>query len=148
MYMEVIYANDWNPQLKKEDMLTEMKGLTFSKVENKGDELVFTTDEGIRYVFYHSQDCCEEVYIEDITGDLKDLVGSPLLIAEETSSDVNPVGVPVPEYQEDFLWTFYKFATIKGYVDDKRRAKVVKEQQRSELARKAARRAALEELLA
>ena len=52
---------------------------------------------------YHSQDCCESVYIEDIEGDLQDLVGSPMLQAEEVSNT-----------NEE--WTFYKLATIKGYV--------------------------------
>jgi hypothetical protein len=54
----------------------------------------------------------------DIVGDLQDLIGTPLLMAEEVTneSDVNPEGVEVPEYQESFTWTFYKLATIKGYV--------------------------------
>ena len=56
------------------------------------------------------QDCCESVWIGDIEGDLLDLIGSPLLQAEET---VNP------RQHNDYgtsTWTFYKFATIKGYV--------------------------------
>jgi hypothetical protein len=58
------------------------------------------------------------VEIESIVGDLADLVGEPLLMAEEvTHVDENPPGVTVPEYQESFTWTFYKFATRKGYVD-------------------------------
>ena len=47
-----------------------------------------------------------------------DLVGTPILMAEEVTNEpnVNPEGVPIPEYQDCFTWTFYKFATIKGYV--------------------------------
>jgi len=52
---------------------------------------------------------CETVNIEDIAGHLDDLVGSPLLMAEETS-DTNE------EYDGALKWTFYKFATVKGYV--------------------------------
>jgi len=53
----------------------------------------------------------------DVIGNLEDLIGSPILMAEEvTSENENPVGVDVPEYQDSFTWTFYKFATIKGYV--------------------------------
>lgn len=46
------------------------------------------------------------------------LIGSPITQAEETTNDkINPVGVPVSEFQEySFTWTFYKIATIKGYV--------------------------------
>lgn len=54
----------------------------------------------------------------DIAGDLNDLIGTPLLLAEEITNEqnVNPEGVKIPEYQESFTWTFYKLATIKGSV--------------------------------
>jgi hypothetical protein len=54
----------------------------------------------------------------DIVGDIKDLIGHPLLIAEEVTNeqDVNPEGVKVPGWQDSFTWTFYKLATVKGYV--------------------------------
>lgn len=99
--------------------IKSMVGLTFASVERRGDdELIFASDDGRIFRFYHSQDCCENVYIESIVGDLSDLVGSPLLNAEEVTFDnVNPGGITVPEYQDSFTWTFYKFATIKGYVD-------------------------------
>jgi hypothetical protein len=93
--------------------IKEMEGKTFTRVyELDNDTLVFE-NEDYRYTFYHSQDCCEYVYIESIVGDLDDLVGSPLLLSEEVSSDEGPLN----EYEESYTWTFYKFATIKGYVD-------------------------------
>lgn len=54
----------------------------------------------------------------DIAGDLNDLIGTPLLLADEITNEqnVNPEGVKIPEYQESFTWTFYKLATIKGSV--------------------------------
>ena len=53
----------------------------------------------------------------DIDGDFDDLIGSPLLMAEEISHDnENPEEVNVPEDQESFTWTFYKLATIRGAV--------------------------------
>jgi hypothetical protein len=54
----------------------------------------------------------------DIAGDLNDLIGNPLLMAEEITNeqDVNPEGVKIPEYQDSFTWTFYKLATRKGSV--------------------------------
>jgi len=61
------------------------------------------------------QDCCESVTIEDINGDLIDLIGSPILIAEETTSEENPDGVKIG-FQDSFTWTFYRLATIKGTV--------------------------------
>jgi hypothetical protein len=92
-------------------------GKTLTAIEqNKDEELVFTLDTGERYKLHHYQDCCENVRIEDIEGRLEDLVGSPLTQAEESTSSTNPEGVEVPEYQDSFTWTFYKFATVKGYV--------------------------------
>lgn len=82
-------------------------------VENRNrDELVFHLSDGTAYVFYHNQDCCENVYIEDVSGDLNDLVGYTILLAESIDSE----GHPPPDGGESFTWTFYKFATVKGYV--------------------------------
>jgi len=44
-------------------------------------------------------------------------VGSPLTLAEESTSNTNPGDYTPSRYQESFTWTFYRFATIKGYVD-------------------------------
>ena len=95
--------------------LKSMLGRVFTSVEGSVDsgEMVFVTQDGARFTFAHCQDCCESVDINDIVGDLQDLVGEPLLIAEEVS---NADG-PEPEYHESYTWTFYKFATRKGYVD-------------------------------
>lgn len=94
--------------------IAEMVGKTFTRVTGGvGDgELVFENDQE-RYVFYHEQDCCESVSIEDIVGELSDLVGEPLLMAEEVSGYTGPE----PEYADSYTWTFYKFATRLGYVD-------------------------------
>ena len=77
---------------------------------DEGDELIFYTKEDVKYRMFHWQDCCENVYIESIVGDLEDLIGSPILLAEE----VEQAG------EEDTwgtsTWTFYKLSTIKGSV--------------------------------
>lgn len=108
--------------LKFEDLV----GQTLTNVEGKegGDEIVFTLPSGKKVYLNHSQECCESVYILDINGDLSDLVGSPILQAEESTSQE-----PQPDYPEDktnfdspvyygdsYTWTFYKLATIKGSV--------------------------------
>ena len=84
-------------------------------VENTIDEIIFTVDDGTKYAMYHEQDCCEYVYIEDICGDLQDLVNTPILEARE---DTN-CGDTAPEsdlYSYSYTWTFYNFRTIKGSV--------------------------------
>ncbi len=95
---------------KFEDLL----GRVLSNVEVEGDcgldeRLIFTLEGGDKYKLYHVQDCCELVQIEDVCGNLSDLIGSPILMAEEVTSGENPEGL-------DVTWTFYKLATIKGSV--------------------------------
>jgi len=94
--------------------IDDMIGRVFVSVKQEdSDSLVFTEDDGKNWIFYHEQDCCESVQIEDIVGNLEDLVGEPLIVASESSNQ---------EYRDDlygdrFTWTYYKFATKKGYVD-------------------------------
>jgi hypothetical protein len=92
-------------------------GKTLQAVKNVDNEqILFTDTSGDTYRLFHYQDCCESVTVEDIIGDHTDLVGSPILMAEEVSSQDNPQGIE-KEYQDySFTWTFYKLATIKGYV--------------------------------
>lgn len=101
---------DWNSGAN----ISEMVGKVFTSVKQDGDTMVFENDTE-RYVFFHSQDCCESVYVDDVVGDLSDLEGSPLLIAEECSGET-PVEFD-ESHHECVEWTFYKFATRKGYVD-------------------------------
>ena len=97
-----------------------LKGKTLITIEGGiGDyEMIFTTIDGKQYSLYHDQDWCESCDVVDIVGDLQDLIGNPLLMAEEITNegDVNPEGVDVPEYQDSFTWTFYKLGTRKGSV--------------------------------
>jgi hypothetical protein len=106
---------DYNNMMDTARGLALMKGKTFVKVEGSvgSGEMLFVTAEGERFLFGHYQDCCESVDINDIVGDLQDLVGEPLLIAEEVSGATEPD----EEHYESYTYTFYKFATRKGYVD-------------------------------
>jgi hypothetical protein len=98
--------------------ISSLVGKTIAAIERNADSVKFALESGEVYELSHQQDCCESVGIEDVTGNLEDLVGAPLLMADESSSNDWPVGTPKPEYEpESFTWTFYKFATIKGYVD-------------------------------
>lgn len=99
--------------VKFEELLGKI--LTKIEVTNSKDEILFYTDEGNTYKMYHEQDCCESVTIDDINGDLDNLIGNPILIAEESTNSDNPQS----QYDESFTWTFYKLATVKGYVDIK-----------------------------
>ncbi|PEI32404.1 hypothetical protein CN644_24150 [Bacillus wiedmannii] len=88
-----------------------LKGKVLTDIkQDVPDELLFHTSDGEVYKMYHEQNCCESVGIEEIIGDLSDLIGSPITMAEEVTQDgeENDWGTST--------WTFYKLATIKGYV--------------------------------
>ena len=92
---------------------SDLQGRILTRVERFGDEEIrfyITEDHYVR--MHHNQDCCESVTIEDIVGDLEDLVGTPLLVAEERVSRDEDDG----DYQS-VTWTYYSFRTIKGSVD-------------------------------
>ena len=72
------------------------------------DEIIFRSKK-YEFKMFHQQDCCEHVYVEDINGDLSDLIGAPITISmERTNRDNNG--------DESQTWTFYDIATIKGWV--------------------------------
>jgi hypothetical protein len=94
--------------------IENMIGKVFTSVTQDGETMRFANDKEV-FTFLHYQDCCESVHIEDIVGELSDLEGEPLLIAEEVSGET-PVEFNAMNH-ECVEWTFYKFATRKGYVD-------------------------------
>ncbi|BAH38839.1 hypothetical protein GAU_1797 [Gemmatimonas aurantiaca T-27] len=84
-----------------------------SGLEAGSDRVVFDCADGTQFTMAHQQDCCESVSIDDVVGHAADLIGSPLTMADEVDYD----GQRQSQYDESFTWTFYKLATIKGYVD-------------------------------
>jgi len=86
-------------------------GKTFIKVYKEMDKeygtVLFFVGEGGSYVQCNTEYQMindVDVWIEDTCGNLEDLVGSPILLAEETVEE------------GEVTWSFYKLATIKGYV--------------------------------
>lgn len=91
-------------------------GKTLKEVSAKDDEILFITVDGERYRQYHSQECCERVWLEDVCGNFNDLIGLPLLMADE-ASDREEIDDTEDGYDySSETWTFYKLATVKGYV--------------------------------
>lgn len=94
---------------------SDLQGKTLRRVEQIGDDVIeFELEDGKVHKLYHSQDCCESVTVEDVSGDLSDLIGTPLLMAEEATSNDPPAG---SQRVDSDTWTFYKLRTIKGSVD-------------------------------
>lgn len=91
-----------------------LKGQTLSKVvvDTELTQITFMSVDNRLWKLWHCQDCSEYVIIKDIVGDLNDLIGVPILQAEKVVSDE----LSGNQYDESCTWTFYKLATIKGFV--------------------------------
>lgn len=99
--------------------ISVLKDKVLKEIQRSDNVIAFTTVDGESYKMCHEQDCCESVYIESIVGDLNDLVGEPILKAEEAENLFDMIKKADREVNEDesYTWTFYKLATRKGYVD-------------------------------
>ena len=106
-----------NMQNEVNATLNRMVGETIESVSGnrQDDEFVVRTTSGLVFTFYHNQDCCEEVYLEEIIGDIDDLVGHTVVMAEETSNNDLISGSSCSQ-SESFTWTYYRMATERGLV--------------------------------
>lgn len=86
-------------------------GRTVESVRVSNDELDLIFDHDA-FRFYHLQDCCESVSIHDISGDLNNLIGSPILEAtEDIVLDEWPSDVQAPWCVDSYTWTTHTFRT-------------------------------------
>ncbi len=92
----------------------ELVGYTLRDVRQDGDSIELTLENGDTYSLSHSQSCCESVTIEDISGNLQDLVGFPIIRAEENTNTDDPT--PDGALAESYTWTFYRIQTVNGLV--------------------------------
>ncbi len=88
---------------------SDLVGMTLTKVDVGSDEIYLESIDGRKFKMYHQQDCCENVGVEDVVGDVADLIGTPIVVAEVSSSDD-------PDASEVGEWTFYLLRTAKGDV--------------------------------
>lgn len=84
-------------------------------LEKASEEVRFHLESGKTILFYHEQDCCEVVSLEDFEADSDDYAGALIISAETVSA---PEGFVDPwadsPYCESSTWTFYKIETSLG----------------------------------
>jgi len=113
MNIETEFLKRWSYDTVDDDKALEaLIGQSFSLIEKDNDEIRFQLTDGRAMLMWHQQDCCESVYVEDVSGNLEDLLNTPILVAESRSR-CEPDG----EWGDSQTWTFYTFRTIKGTVD-------------------------------
>lgn len=101
----------------------KLAGRTIAPVEGAevgSEHIKFYCTDGAVLSLYHYQDCCESVEVSEIIGDIADLIGTPVTMAEvAVSENETPEGTAIGENDyvgESYTWTFYKLATVRGYV--------------------------------
>lgn len=88
-------------------------GKTPVSIDQTEDRIDMRFSDGSSARWWHRQNCCETVEIEGVVGDWRDLIGHPLLVAEERISTDH---VGSDDYGSN-TWTFYAFRSIGGSVD-------------------------------
>lgn len=90
--------------------LNEIVGKTPVEIVNDThlDQIRFKMSDGSQYVMLHCQECCENVSVEDIAGDLNDLLNTPITVAQERSNKTSNM-------YGDQRWTFYELQGARGY---------------------------------
>ena len=99
--------------------VSKLLGKTLKDIKENKDHIEFITDTEDKYLMYHEQSCCECVCIEDICGDLNDLLNSEILEAEDISGEIDMKDICTEEEYNEYesvTWTFYKIGTRKGSV--------------------------------
>ena len=95
----------------------EFIGETVSEVyvDDFKEYVIIAFESGKGVMLKHDQECCEEVVIDDINGDINDLAGQRILMFTEVVSDGNNL----PEEYRDIkidnysTWSFYTISTLK-----------------------------------
>ena len=94
------------------NQLPELSGKTILRIDTDNDSFIkFYLSDGNLVTMQHHQDCCENVYLENVVGDFKNLLYSPIIQADEKITQGGEQGC------ETHTYTFYTLATVKGYVD-------------------------------
>lgn len=106
-------------------------------LEAGSERAKFYCTDGTEFWMSYYNDCCASCSIEDIAGDISDILNSEILLAEEVSSskpnektleerkarykaEKNPYYETFESWLESCYesetWTFYKLSTIKGSI--------------------------------
>jgi hypothetical protein len=90
-----------------------LKGLVPKSVEVTEWKITLHLDNEVNVTLGHSE-AMSSVSIESIVGDINDLVGEEILMAEESKKSTEG---NVEDNNNAEFWTFYKLATRKGFID-------------------------------
>lgn len=101
----------------KVNTYTEFSGKTIQEIrgcKKHSDEVTIKFTDGSCLKFYHQQDCCETVLLEDFDATPEDLVNAKIISIEERISNSNENEIkPLNTWNESYTWSFYVIKTSK-----------------------------------
>jgi hypothetical protein len=103
-------------EAKEFKSLIGQKFVSIGGMSPGSDEVRFAVSDGRNLVMNHSQDCCEQVRLYSVDGDPADLLDSEIRMAEMVTEDAAGQKIEDDYTEDSATWTFYRFATVKGYV--------------------------------
>ncbi len=95
---------------------SELQGLVLTEIVYSYNELLSRDEEPTvifkskdrKFIMAGDGDCCARAYLEDVCGDLQQLIGDPILLADGVANKMDQIG--------EKGWFFYKLSTIKESV--------------------------------
>ena len=93
---------------------TEFSGKTIQEIrgcKKHSDEVTIKFTDGSCLKFYHQQDCCETVLLEDFDITPEWLIDSKIISVEERISRSEEGVKPLNNWDESYTWSFYVIKT-------------------------------------
>lgn len=101
----------------KVNIYTEFSGKTIQEIrgcKKHSDEVTIKFTDGSCLKFYHRQDCCETVLLEDFDVTPEDLVNANIISIEERISNSNENEIkPLNTWDQSYTWSFYVIKTSR-----------------------------------
>ena len=98
----------------KVNTYTEFSGKTIQEIrgcKKHSDEVTIKFTDGSCLKFYHKQDCCETVLLEDFDITPEWLIDSKIISIEERISRSEEGVNPLNDWAESYTWSFYVIKT-------------------------------------
>jgi hypothetical protein len=84
-----------------------LAGLTLEEINNSGDKITLKAS-GRTFLMWHEQDCCEDVSVESIKGNVERAISEKIIDATENSNSTEP---KMGDWDESWTWTYYTIRT-------------------------------------
>ena len=94
-----------------------LKGQTIRKIIALSTGSLKIVTDKYKYHLYHEQDCCENVRLVDVIGDVDNILNKEIIFAEEDSGAKDPEWHTSYDYDCHHTWTKFVLGTKNANVE-------------------------------